>query len=374
MPSLSRRPLVRPAVAAAGLTLVAVGLTPTGATATPPAPPAPELELLGEAQIPTGTQFGGTELGGLSGIAYDAENGRYLAISDDRSDRNDARYYELSIDLGDGSLGDGDVTPTGVTTLTEDGVPYPQGSIDPEGIALTGDGGVLVSSEGDARNLIAPFVKSYDATGEETASFAVPESYNPTEDGSSGIRNNLALEPLTRTPSGAVVTGTENALAQDGPEATLEEGSPSRIAAFNADSRRPIGQYVYLTAPVPDQPIPAGSFATNGLVELLALDDNSFLAMERAFSNGVGNDVRLYTVELDESRRIRGTATTANSVEPLDKKLLAHIEDDFGIVPDNLEGMTFGPPLPDGRRTLILVSDNNFSSGQVTQFIAFALS
>ena len=35
--------------------------------------------------------------------------------------------------------------------------------------------------------------------------------------------------------------------------------------------------------------------------------------------------------------------------------------------------MTFGPPLPDGRQTLVIVSDNNFSAGQFTQFIVLAL-
>ena len=47
--------------------------------------------------------------------------------------------------------------------------------------------------------------------------------------------------------------------------------------------------------------------------------------------------------------------------------------DDLGIPIDNIEGMTFGPSLPDGRNTLIIVSDNNFSAGQFTQFILLAL-
>jgi hypothetical protein len=59
--------------------------------------------------------------------------------------------------------------------------------------------------------------------------------------------------------------------------------------------------------------------------------------------------------------------------EPVDKRFLLDIEDDLGIVPDNLEGMTFGPRLPDGRPTLIMVSDNNFNAFQTTQFIALAL-
>ena len=47
--------------------------------------------------------------------------------------------------------------------------------------------------------------------------------------------------------------------------------------------------------------------------------------------------------------------------------------DDLGIPIDNIEGMTFGPPLPDGRSTLVVVSDNNFSPFQFTQFVVLAL-
>lgn len=47
--------------------------------------------------------------------------------------------------------------------------------------------------------------------------------------------------------------------------------------------------------------------------------------------------------------------------------------EDLGIPIDNIEGMTFGPILPDGRQALVIVSDNNFSPGQFTQFILLAL-
>ena len=42
---------------------------------------------------------------------------------------------------------------------------------------------------------------------------------------------------------------------------------------------------------------------------------------------------------------------------------------------DNIEGMTFGPDLPNGQKSLILVSDDNFSSfsEQITQFILLEL-
>jgi len=41
---------------------------------------------------------------------------------------------------------------------------------------------------------------------------------------------------------------------------------------------------------------------------------------------------------------------------------------------DNFEGMVLGPRLPDGRRSLILASDDNFSSAQRTVFVALALT
>jgi hypothetical protein len=47
--------------------------------------------------------------------------------------------------------------------------------------------------------------------------------------------------------------------------------------------------------------------------------------------------------------------------------------DDLGIPIDNIEGMTFGPSLPDGRQTLVIVSDNNFNPGQFTQFVVLAV-
>jgi 3-phytase len=47
--------------------------------------------------------------------------------------------------------------------------------------------------------------------------------------------------------------------------------------------------------------------------------------------------------------------------------------DTLGIPLDNVEGLTFGPRLRDGRRSLVLVSDNNFAGSQFTQFLLFAL-
>ena len=43
------------------------------------------------------------------------------------------------------------------------------------------------------------------------------------------------------------------------------------------------------------------------------------------------------------------------------------------IFTDNIEGITLGPILPNGNRSVILVSDNNFSPTQQSQFMLLEL-
>ena len=61
-----------------------------------------------------------------------------------------------------------------------------------------------------------------------------------------------------------------------------------------------------------------------------------------------------------------------DEIRPADKTLLLDL-DELGIPLDNVEGMAIGPDLPDGRRSLLLVSDNNFSPAGFTQFLLFAI-
>jgi hypothetical protein len=68
-----------------------------------------------------------------------------------------------------------------------------------------------------------------------------------------------------------------------------------------------------------------------------------------------------------------GTSQPPIDFEPVTKRLILNVETDLGIEPDNIEGMAFGPALPDGRLPLILVSDNNFAATQTTQFIVLAV-
>ncbi|MGF1493134.1 MAG: phytase [Microcoleaceae cyanobacterium] len=342
------------------------------------------IELLGEVTFPTGLTFEDTEVGGLSGIVYDTDSQVYYSLSDDRSQLNPARFYTLEIDLTDGSLDEGDVAFTGVTTLlNESGEPFPEASLDPEGIALNPDGNLFIASEGDANALINPFVNEFSLDGELLSELPVPEKFFPTADQSSGIRNNLAFESLNVTPDGQFLyTATENGLFQDGPASDIDQESLSRIVKYDLGTGEVAGEFVYPVDAVPNEPIPADSFRTNGLVELLATDNNgSFLALERAFSVGVGNTVKLYEVQSQGALDVSAVDDLFWEAEGIpfeidpavSKELLIDFEADLGIVPDNLEGLAFGPELENGQQSLIVVSDNNFNDTQFTQFIALGL-
>ena len=341
------------------------------------------VEFIGETSFPTGFNFENTEVGGLSAIVYNPNKEVYYALSDDRSQTNPARFYTLNIELSDGKLDDGDINFKDVTILRDrHGNAFAEASIDPEGITLTKNGTLFISSEGDADNLINPFVNEFSLQGKQIDELPVDDKFLPTEDQSSGIRNNLAFESLTVTPNQRYLyTATENALNQDGPTADIDQGSLSRIIKYDLRSRQPVQEFVYPVGEVAETPEPEDDLRTNGLVELLALDNNgTLLGLERSFSTGKGNTVKLYEIRTQLARDVSNTDDIFNEaknkpvgIQPTANKRLLVDFADLGVTPDNLEGLALGPKLGDGRQSLIVVSDNNFSETQETQFVALAL-
>jgi hypothetical protein len=322
-----------------------------------------DLHYRGQAIVPTGTMFEGTTVGGLSSITYDAERDRYYAISDDQGQFQPARFYTLGLDIRDGRLSDGDVRLTDVTTLlAPNGLAYPTASLDPEGMVLTKHRKLVYTSEGLPGSGIDPFLRRAALDGSFRGAFEVPEAFSVANTPSSGVRPNLGFESAGVTHDGRYLfTANEGALYQDGPPATLASGSPVRILRYSLKSGRLDRRWSYVTDPVAEPPVPADAFSVNGVVELLPLDDDTLISMERSFSVGApdtGNTIKLYTVEL------RGHTAR--------KTLLLDL-DDLGIPLDNVEGLTFGPRLHHGRRSLVLVSDNNFAPAQFTQFLLFAV-
>jgi hypothetical protein len=339
----------------------------------------PTLQFLGQAVVPTGTTFAGTTVGGLSSITYNAALGVLHSLSDDQSVLNPARFYTLRVDFSDGRLDNGDVHFLSVTTLlAPDGQPYAPASLDPEGLTLAKGGDLVVTSEGIATRGIAPWVRRYALDGTYLGDLPVPAAFEPTSS-AHGVRQNLAFEAAAVAPDGRhLFVGMEGPLIQDGPTATLTAGAPSRILRYNLASSRLNSQYVYFTDPIAEPPVPPTAFTVNGLVELLPFNDQFMLSMERSFSvgaPGTGNTIKLYSVAFPGAEDVDGLESLAGllgSIRPVQKTLLLDLRT-LGIPLDNIEGMTIGPDLPDGRRSLVLVSDNNFAASQFTQFLLFAL-
>lgn len=369
------------AVTVGAMAVLSSGRPVTAANGAPP----PRLEFLGEAIIATGTTFDGTVVGGLSSITYDAGLDLFYCLSDDQGNFSPAppltpkptRFYTLRIDVGDGRLDDGDVQILGVTTLlAPDGQPYAPASLDPEGLTLAKSGELIVTSEGIASRAIAPWVRRYAVDGSYLGDLPVPGAFLPVPP-TSGVRQNLAFEAAAVAPDGRhLFVGMEGALVQDGPAATISNGSPSRLLRYNLSTGRLDRQYVYMNDPVAEPPVPTTAFAVNGLVELLPFNTQFMLSMERSFSVGIqgtGNTIKLYTVAVPRADDVNGLQSILGlKVRPVDKALLLDL-DTLGRPLDNVEGMVLGPNLPDGRRSLILVSDNNFAATQFTQFLMFAI-
>lgn len=336
------------------------------------------IEFIGEATLPKGLIFKKTELGGLSGITYNAKNNLYYAISDDRGQKAAARFYTLKIDLSKGSLQKGGVIPVSVTTLlNENGQTLRPGESDTEGIALTNKATVLISSEGDAERLINPFIKEFLlSSGKEITTLPIPNKFLPEKSSQQGIRNNLAFESLTITPNEKhLFTATENALIQDGVVAKPKIGTPCRILQYNLLTNQPEKEFLYQTEPVTPFLNLTGKFAS-GLPDLLALDNQGhFLSLERSFT-GLGFAIFLFQVSLEGADNIYNIdsllAVDSRNIKPIQKKLLLDLRN-LDVQLDNIEGLTLGPKLSDGQQSLILVSDNNFNSLQRTQILAFKI-
>ena len=353
--------------------LLAIALVAAGPAQ---AAPSTELEFLGQQIFPTSTQFQGTTFGGLSSIAYDESRGVFYVLSDDQVN---ARFYTLRIGVASGAPAVADRRRDDAARRRRPAVRAAQ----PRSGRAGADEGRHARDH--LRGLREPADRPVGARVRARRAPArrrcrLPSAFLPNAAGTRGVRQNLGFESAATPPNGRFLfTATENALVQDGPPATVAAGSPARLLRYNLQRGELDRQYVYWTDPIAEPPVPANQFAVNGLVELLPLNNQFLLAMERSFSvgaPGTGNTIKLYDVALPGADDVNGfdsLATLLAGIQPVEKTLLLDL-DALGIPLDNVEGMTFGPDLPDGRRSLILVSDNNFSPAAFTQFLLFAAS
>ncbi|HEY0124773.1 MAG TPA: esterase-like activity of phytase family protein [Rhizobium sp.] len=330
------------------------------------------LSYLGEYDIPTGFMENGVEVGGLSGIEFDPSTGHYISISDDRSERAPARFYDLDIDVGADGL-KGVTVLDHVTLKDKNGQPFAFRTVDAESIRI-GKDGIYWSSEGDGKALLPPFVRVANRDGSFVRELPLPAGFAPTADKSTGIRDNLALEDLTFLAGGDLLVGMESALYQDGTMTTLTNGAVARLIRYDAATGKQKAQYVYPISPIPQAPAKAGGWNDFGMSEILALDDRHLLSVERGYAQDIGNSVVVNMFDLDgatDVSAIPSLAKTDQRIVPVRKTQIMDLRA-LGLAPDNIEGVSFGKA-KDGTDVLIFVADNNFNPTQKTQFFAFKI-
>lgn len=346
------------------------------------------IEYLNELQLPS-QEVAGTTLGGISALAYDRQDNHLYALSDDHGS-GQARVYQLELSLdetGDRPRLSG-VSVTGVTGLKDpQGSPH-SGSFDPEGLGLTPWGSLFVSTEGNPAQGLGPGIFEFDReTGVERRSLPIPSKFIPAftvpEADSSepprqrqGVQPNQGFESLSLSPTGStpgdplrLFVATEGPLLQDRTAASLNATPRNRLLHYYLGEGPPLllAEHLY-----PLEPLPGGLF--HGLSEILAIDgEGHFLSLERALTP-IGFDAKLFQITLAGASDISGTPSLRGNllrgIEPIQKQLLLDLTS-LGITLDNLEGMTWGPRLADGSRSLLLISDDNFKSFQKTQLLLF---
>jgi hypothetical protein len=203
----------------------------------------------------------------------------------------------------------------------------------------------------------------------------LPDIFTMNKDQEIGPRHNLGFEGLSFTPDGrSVWLAMESALYQDGPIATPSTGAVARLARVDREGKE-FAQYAYPLDPI--QAVPTGKNGDNGVSEILALDDHRALVLERSGVEGADGVwtmyIRLYAIDTTGATDIAAVPSLANAnYIPVDKRLVIDLAKTAAIGRvDNIEGMSWGPTLADGNRSLVLVSDNNFNPAQITQFLAF---
>ncbi|WP_241485703.1 esterase-like activity of phytase family protein [Acinetobacter sp. 243_ASPC] len=327
------------------------------------------LRLIGDYNIAAQTQFNGVEFGGISGIDRDSE-GHYWAISDDRGEVANPRAYVLDIALDANQISS--ITINKMIYLhNENNQLHPIGrkTIDPESIRMAQNGHVYTSSEGNyssnSTDLYQPFIREYSLNGSIIRQFDIPKAFYYQDNLTQGGRSNKLFEALTLTPKGQLFAATEDALIQDGPMTSINNGSVIRFLKFDINTGQNTAQYAYDIPKIPVDSPPETFRPDNGVSEMLALSENEFLVIERAYADLVGNTIRIVKATIQPNTTdVRQISSLVNAqYQSISKQTLLELPIQYNSIKiENIEGISWGPTLANGHRTLILVSDNNFQN------------
>ncbi|QHC29589.1 esterase-like activity of phytase family protein [Streptomyces sp. HF10] len=284
------------------------------------------------------TTYNGTFVGNFSALAVDRDGS--LAALEDRSQLFDLDARTLQ--------------PTSAVHLADEN----GADLDSEGLAIDRDGTRLVTSE------VEPSIRRYSPDGRILDRLPVPPSLLVAPAGRATF--NQTFEGLTLLPGGhTLLASMEDPIAGDSADLVRFQ----TWTRTRGDHFRPAAQYGYR--------IDAGL----GVPEVQATPDGRLLVLERGFTAGVGNTVRLYLADPRHATDTSGieNLTGHSGVRLIKKTLLADIaacpslgatakQPQPNPLLDNIEGMVITGRDHTGRLKVLLVSDDNQNPAQVTRF------
>jgi len=258
--------------------------------------------------------------------------------------------------------------------------------LDPEGIRVGAGGTFFLSDE------YGPYVFEFDRQGNLLRRLGVPSKFliaNPSSDpnaeltgNTSGRQANRGMEGLAISPDGSTLFGImQNALLQDhglNPGTTDRLGLNNRILKIDLATGE-THEYVYVL-----DAINRGE----GVSEILAINDHEFLLIERDNRSNLQTPPQaptrknIYKIDLAGATDVSGIASLPagvlpSGVVPVTKSLFINLLDPvFNLAPtiaEKIEGLAWGPDLPDGSHVLYVVSDNDLNPSLATQIYSFAI-
>lgn len=256
---------------------------------------------------------------------------------------------------------------------------------DPEGVRVTHNGRLLVSDE------YGRYIYEFNRFGKLRHRIRVPDKFeieNPSADGNTelmtntkGRQANRGMEGLAISPDGGILFGLmQNPLIQDGAldQSFKRIGINSRLLKVNLGAGL-TQEFVYQIEP--------GNGSKNGMNEILAVNDHQFMVIER--DGKAGTDAltkKIYLIDIAGATDVSSfdslpqscTAEVDCPFTPVSKTLLIDmLSPDFGLAgpdfPEKIEGLAFGPDLPDGRHVLYVSSDNDLDPANPSYIFAFAI-
>lgn len=308
------------------------------------------LQLINEQSFDSETMYKDVKFGGISGLHY--RDNVLWSLSDDRGSRGPYRIYKFNLT----SSADKKKWQVEISDMLPLGDAKGYKVLDPEALYVFSDNQILISSEGDLNQKPRemPMITFWSPDKKWGKELPLPKEVYPEKTGmqTKGVLNNSAFEAMAVQPDEKKLWIM--------PEMPLFQNKKNEIEIFEYElnkskSWKKTKIYTYIR----DLPAAGRTEVLRGMSEALWWKPDHLLVLERSL-RVEGTSVNIVEAELFSVK------LTGNKTE---KKKLLTLDKDLGA---NWEALSWGPELPDGKRLLIIASDNNFFKGTPTRFLFYS--